>query len=265
MIHYKTVSMNDKKFNKIFSTVLLAMMVLVIAVTTAFKLQDPGARTVMLLVAAFGSVMGVACTVLSANGLIWNFFFGVLDVVLCTVVAVDNALWGNFALHLFFFLPMQFVGLAQWRKRGAKGTETEVKARRLTPKQRWIVTGLTLAGLAATYAALWFIKVRTVGAADINRFQLFFDAAVFSFNIAGQILLSYAYMEQWILWNLVNVSSICLWGSTMLSSPGSSYTVVMFIKYCFYLLNSINGLRIWLKLSRSDTPSAGLPSKTGCC
>ena len=257
--------MNDKKFNKIFSTVLLTLMVVVIAVTTAFKLQDPGARTVMLLVAAFGSVMGVACTVLSANGLIWTFFFGVLDVVLCTVVAMDNGLWGNFALHLFFFLPMQFVGLVQWRKRGAKGAESEVKARRLTPKQRWLVVGTTLAGLAVSYSVLLLIKVRTAGASDIAHFQIFFDAAVFTFNIAGQILMSYAYMEQWVLWNLVNVSSICLWGSTMVASSASSYTVVMFIKYCFYLLNSINGLRIWLNLSRPGAPAAEPPAKTGCC
>ena len=257
--------MNDKKFNKIFSSVLLAMMVLVIAVTTAFKLQDPEARTVILLVAAFGSVMGVACTVLSANGLIWNFFFGVLDVVLCTIVALDNKLWGNFALHLFFFLPMQFVGLAQWRRRGAKGTETEVKARRLTPSRRWMVAGATAAGLAVTYGILLFIKTRTLTLAEINHFQLFFDAAVFTFNIAGQILLSFAYMEQWILWNMVNVSSICLWGSTMLVDASSSYTVVMFIKYCFYLLNSINGLRIWLKLSRTDEDPGDMPHKAGCC
>jgi nicotinamide mononucleotide transporter len=95
--------------------------------------------------------------------------------------------------------------------------------------------------------------MRTVAPAEINRPQVFFDAAVFTFNIAGQILMSLAYMEQWVVWNLVNVSSICLWGSTMVSSEASSYTVVMFIKYCFYLLNSINGLRIWINLSR--TPS----------
>ena len=96
--------MNDKKFNKIFSTVLMTLMVVVIAITTAFKLQDPQARVVMLLIAAFGSVMGVASTVLSANGILWTFFFGILDVTFCTIVAADNGLWGNFALHLFFFL-----------------------------------------------------------------------------------------------------------------------------------------------------------------
>ena len=131
--------MNDKKFNKIFSTTLLTLMVVVIAITTAFKLQDPQARTVMLLIAAFGSVMGVASTVLSANGLLWTFLFGVLDVTLGSIIAIDNGLWGNFALHFFFFLPMQFVGLWQWRKRGASG-EKEVKARRLTPKQRWLIS-----------------------------------------------------------------------------------------------------------------------------
>ena len=249
--------MNDKKFNKIFSTVLLSLMVVVIAITPAFKLQDPQARTVMLLIAAFGSVMGVASTVLSANGLLWTFFFGILDVTLGTIVAADNALWGNFALHLFFFLPMQFVGLWQWRKRGAVGAKTEVKARRLTPKQRWLVTALVAAGLAASYGVLLLIKIRTVAPEEINRWQVFFDAAVFTFNIAGQILMSLAYMEQWILWNLVNVSSILLWGNTMLSSEASSYTVVMFIKYCFYLVNSINGLRIWLNLSRADAAGDG--------
>lgn len=88
--------MNDKKFNKIFSTVLMTLMVVVIAITTAFKLQDPQARVVMLLIAAFGSVMGVASTVLSANGILWTFFFGILDVTFCTIVAADNGLWGNF-------------------------------------------------------------------------------------------------------------------------------------------------------------------------
>ena len=257
--------MNDKKFNKIFSTVLMTLMVVVIAITTAFKLQDPQARVVMLLIAAFGSVMGVASTVLSANGILWTFFFGILDVTFCTIVAADNGLWGNFALHLFFFLPMQFVGLWQWRKRGASGAKTEVKARRLTPSQRWLVLCSVLVLLAVSYGVLIWIQLRTVAPDQVNRLQVFFDAAVFTFNIAGQILMSLAYMEQWILWNLVNISSICLWGSTMLSSDASSYTVVMFIKYCFYLVNSVNGLRIWINLSRNSGSEEALPEKEGCC
>ncbi len=241
--------MTDKQFNKWFSAILMGLMVVVIAITTVFKLQQPDARVLMLLIAALGSVMGVASTVLSANGIIWTFIFGILDVTFCCIVAADNQIWGNFALHLFYFLPMQFVGIWQWKKRGAQGSKSEVKARRFTGKQWLIMVASVLAGLAAVYFILVQIKLRTVGA-DFDRAQVFFDAAVTTFNIAGQILMSLAFYEQWYLWILVNISSIFLWGGTMLSSAASSYTVVMFIKYCFYLVNSINGLRIWYKLSK---------------
>jgi len=242
--------MTEKQFNKWFSTILMTLMVVVIAITTVYKIQQPEARVLMLIIAALGSVMGVASTVLSANGIIWTFIFGMLDVTFCCIVAADNQLWGNFSLHLFYFLPMQFVGIWQWRKRGAKGAETEVKARRLSGKQRLVTVASVLAGLAVVYGLLVLIKFRTVGA-EFDRTQVFFDAAVTTFNIAGQILMSLAFYEQWYLWILVNISSIFLWGGTMLSSAASSYTVVMFIKYCFYLVNSLNGLRIWLKLSKS--------------
>ncbi len=241
--------MTDKQFNKWFSTILMALMVVVIVITTVFKLQQPDARVVMLIIAALGSVMGVASTVLSANGIIWTFIFGILDVTFCCIVAADNEIWGNFALHLFYFLPMQFVGIWQWRKRGAVGAKTEVKARRFTPKQWGITAASVLAGLAAVYFILLQIHLHT-DPENINRSQIFFDAAVTTFNIAGQILMSLAFYEQWYLWILVNISSIFLWGGTMMSSAASSYTVVMFIKYCFYLVNSVNGLRIWYKLSK---------------
>ncbi len=240
---------DDKKFNKWFSTILMGLMVLVIVITTIFKIQEPDARVAMLLIAALGSVMGVASTVLSANGIIWTFIFGILDVVFCCIVAADNQIWGNFSLHLFYFLPMQFVGIWQWRKRGAEGAKSEVKARRLNGKQRLITIVSVLAGLAVVFYVLLQIRMRTAEG-DFDRSQVFFDAAVTTFNIAGQILMSLAFYEQWYLWILVNIASIFLWGGTMLSSAASSYTVVMFIKYCFYLVNSLNGLRIWFKLSR---------------
>lgn len=240
--------MTEKQFNKWFSTALMTLMVITIAVTTVFKLQEPEARTLLILIAATGSVMGVASSVLSAHGLIWTFLFGLLDVACCLIVDADNGIWGDFSMHLFYLLPMQIVGIWQWRKRGASGAGKEVKARRLDARRRWMLAGAVVLGLAAVYGILVGIKLFEGG--EINRTQVFADAARTTFNIAGQILMSLAFYEQWYLWILVNVASIFLWGSTMLQSAASSYTVVMFIKYCFYLVNSLNGLRIWFKLSR---------------
>lgn len=230
----------------------MTLMVVAIAITTVFKLQEPEARTLLILIAATGSVMGVASSVLSANGIIWTFLFGLLDIACCLIVDADNGIWGDFSMHLFYLLPMQIVGIWQWRKRGASGSKQEVKARRLTGRQRWLITGAVAAGLAAVYGILIAIKYATVAPEEINRVQVFADASRTTFNIAGQILMSLAFYEQWYLWILVNIASILLWGSTMLSSTASSYTVVMFVKYCFYLINSLNGLKIWYNLSRRD-------------
>ena len=240
--------MTEKTFNKWFSGILMGLMVLAIGITTVFKLQESEARTLLILVAAAGSVMGVASSVLSANGIIWTFLFGLLDIACCLIVDADNGIWGDFSMHLFYLL--QVIGIWQWRKRGAT-KDREVTARRLTGRQRWIVLGSVVAGLAAVYSILIAIKFYTVAPDQINRTQVFADAARTTFNIAGQILMSLAFYEQWYLWILVNIASIVLWGSTMLSSAASSYTVVMFIKYCFYLVNSLNGLRVWLRLSQS--------------
>ena len=242
--------MTEKTFNKWFSGILMGLMVVTIGITTVFKLQEPQARSLLILVAALGSVMGVASSVLSANGIIWTFLFGLLDIACCLVVDADNGIWGDFSMHLFYLLPMQIIGIWQWRKRGAT-KDKEVEARRLTPRQRWIVFASVVAGLAAVYGILIGIKFYTMAPDEINRTQVFADAARTTFNIAGQILMSLAFYEQWYLWILVNIASIVLWGSTMLSSAASSYTVVMFIKYCFYLVNSLNGLRVWLRLSQS--------------
>ena len=243
--------MTEKTFNKWFSGILMGLMVVTIGITTVFKLQEPEARTLLILVAALGSVMGVASSVLSANGIIWTFLFGLLDIACCLVVDADNGIWGDFSMHLFYLLPMQIIGIWQWRKRGAT-KDKEVTARRLTAKQRWMVFGAVVAGLAAVYGILIAIKLYTVAPDQINRTQVFADAARTTFNIAGQILMSLAFYEQWHLWILVNIASIVLWGSTMLSSAASSYTAVMFIKYCFYLVNSLNGLRVWYRLSQSE-------------
>ena len=112
---------------------------------------------------------------------------------------------------------------------------------------------LTAGALAIGTVVAYFILCAVSGkeAADGSlRMLILFDAAVFVLNVMGQVLMSLAFMEQWIIWLLVNVFSILLWADKAMSSPDSSYTVVMVIKYSFYLLNSINGLRIWLQLSR---------------
>lgn len=251
------------RFNLAFNIFLVTGMIVAVTVTTIFKLQQPGVKTFMLLLAAFGSVMGVVNTVMSANGNILTFVFGFIDVLIGTIVYLDNGIMGNFALHAFYFLPMQFVGFWQWRKRGAldkgssEGGGKGLKARRLTGLQwLWLVCWVAV-GTAVLYLILLAVdnaKLSSGAIVSIDRSKILLDAVVMILNITGQILLSLAFVEQWYIWILVNISSISLWTVALVSGAGSGNAAVMLIKYVFYLLNSLNGLRIWLALS-GKTPS----------
>ena len=242
---------NEKKFDKWFNVFILGGMTLVMIVTTAIQLARDDSDAAMLLVAAFGSLMGVLSTVCSANARILTFLFGFFDVTIYGVMCFLSHNYGNGALHLAYFLPMQFIGFWQWRRRGAS-SGTGVRARRLTARQRILWGFVFLAGLAATYFVL--VNVGEREAASVVKTAIFMDAFSTICNIIGQLLMSTAYMEQWFFWIGVNVASVAMWTATASASSGSDdYAFIYVVKYSFYLLNSLNGLRIWLKLSRSES------------
>ena len=259
--HDMAIAPKENKFNLAFNIFLVTGMLLAVTVTTIFKLQQPEVKTFMLLLAAFGSVMGVVNTVMSANGNILTFVFGFIDVLIGTIVYLDNGIMGNFALHAFYFLPMQFIGFWQWSKRGAKvrsgeGSGSHLEARRLTGRQwAWLGAGIFI-GIAALYLILLYVDGAKLAAGkieSIDKPKILLDAVVMILNIAGQVLMSLAFMEQWYIWILVNIFSISLWTVAVVGGTGSGNAAVMLIKYIFYLLNSLNGLRIWLRLSRTKS------------
>ena len=239
--------MNDKTFNKWFNTFILVGMAVVTVVVTAVKFKDADSGRAMLVISAFGSLMGVLSTVCAANGRILTFLFGLIDVTIYGVMCLIGTRYGNAALHLLYFLPMQFVGYFQWRKRGAE-EQKKVQARRLDGKQWLLYGGLFLVGLIISYFILAaFDKTEAAG---VVKWLVVMDAFSMMCNILGQYLLSTAYMEQWYFWLGVNVSTIIMWVLTLRQDPSSSYASIYIVKYSFYLLNALNGLRIWYNLSR---------------
>lgn len=241
------------KFNRIFNVFILAGMTVVMALTTVVKLRSSDTGSAMLIVAAFGSLMGILSTVCSANAKILTFIFGFFDVTVYGVMCFLGERYGNAALHLLYFLPMQFVGFAQWRRRGAS-SDSRVRARRLDRRGWLLYGGIFLAGLAVSYFILAGVSSSDV---EHGSFELavMMDAVATMCNILGQLLMSMAYMEQWIFWIGVNISSVLMWTATMHHSPDSSYALIYVIKYAFYLLNSLNGLRLWIGLSRTSGTS----------
>lgn len=199
----------------------------------------------MDVVGSVASVAGVLCVVLVAKGSIWNYLFGIVNVSLYAYISYKASLYGDAALNAFYYVPMQFIGFWQWRKRGAAMSEAEaqgkgvrVKARRFSWKQRTLL----FVGCAVAVAAGGFI---------LEHFgdpQPFKDSTTTVLSIVAQALMALAFMEQWVLWIITNVVSVVMWVICVVR--GEAHAAVMVIMWTFYLLNSINGFRVWLRLSR---------------
>lgn len=183
------------------------------------------------------AVSGVLCVVLVAKGSILNYFFGLINVSLYAYVSFKATAYGDAALNALYYLPMQFIGYFAWKRRVE---DTQVKARRLTMKQRMLVA----MGCAAAVVAVGFV-LQACGAG-----QPFKDSATTVLSIVAQILMAMAFMEQWVLWIMTNVISVVMW--VIFAIQGEPHAAMMVIMWVFYLLNSVNGLRVWLKLSDAE-------------
>ena len=197
------------------------------------------------IIGSVAGIAGVLCVVLVAKGNIWNYLFGIINVSMYAYISYKAALYGDAALNALYYVPMQFIGWWQWRKRGAAVSEAEaggagvqVKARRFTWHQRAI---LALGCAAGVIAVGYVLK-------HFGDPQPFKDSATTVLSIVAQALMALAFMEQWALWIITNVISVAMWSICVVR--GEAHAAVMVIMWVFYLLNSLNGFRVWLKLSR---------------
>ena len=197
------------------------------------------------IIGSVAGIAGVLCVVLVAKGNIWNYLFGIVNVSMYAYISYKASLYGDAALNALYYVPMQFIGWWQWRKRGTAMTEKEsggqgvqVKARRFTGHQRIL---LALGSAAAVVVGGYILK-------HFGDPQPFKDSATTVLSIIAQALMALAFMEQWVLWIITNVISVVMWSICV--ARGEAHAAVMVIMWVFYLLNSLNGFRVWLKLSR---------------
>ena len=197
------------------------------------------------IIGSVAGIAGVLCVVLVAKGSIWNYVFGLVNVSMYAYISYKAALYGDAALNALYYLPMQFIGWWQWRKRGAAvsasetdGNGVQVKARRFSWKHRvFLFAGCAAAVIGGAYLLEYFGDPQPLK-----------DSTTTVLSIVAQALMALAFMEQWILWIITNVVSVTMW--CVCVARGEAHAAVMVIMWVFYLLNSINGLRVWLKLSR---------------
>jgi len=158
------------------------------------------------------SITGMFCVVLAAKGKIANYYFGIIQTATYAYLSFSYGLYGETMLNALFYFPLQFIGMALWRRNQVsekvKGEDIQVK--RLTSKS-WMKVLATFTVLFVFYAFLL---------SQLGGKSVWIDSATTILSIIAQVLMLQRYAEQWLFWITVNVLSILLW-ITVLAIQGA--------------------------------------------
>lgn len=178
-------------------------------------------------------ISGVLCVVLAAKGNIWTYYFGMYNSIAYAWLSYQNGLYGETMLNTLFFVPMNVIGWAAWRRKMDKNT---VIMRKMSWKMFGISVLICLVGMVGY--GYWLSTLK-------NQNTAYIDAFTNCASIIATIIMTLRYREQWIFYISINVFSIIMW--TYRLANGSDNAATMVVMWSAYLVNSIYGLYVWNK------------------
>lgn len=176
-------------------------------------------------------LLGIANIVLIIRRSVWNFPFGIAMVSFYAVIFYGAKLYSDAGLQVFFVV-VNIYGWWAWGR--SKAEEGDIVVRRLN--------ALAYAGsIAATFTAIaiWGF----VMGVNTDASYPYWDASVAMLSVAGQILMTRRYAENWHYWIVVNLISIPLYIAKDLHLTAGLYGL--------FLLLAIVGLVEWRKAERT--------------
>ena len=186
----------------------------------------------MTWVEPVAAALGLVNIILIVRRSVWNYMFGLLMVSLYFFVFLDARLYSDALLQIFFFV-VQIYGWWHWARVEAEAGEVLVE--RLSMRQRLVWSATTILGVIG-----WGSLMRAYTDASYP----IWDASVAAFSVAAQLLMSRRYVENWILWILVDLLSIGLYAAKELWLTAGLYTI--------FLALAVYGFVQWLRAPRGS-------------
>ncbi len=186
------------------------------------------------------SLTGIWTVVLVAKGKISNYYFGIVNVLAYAYVAYNWKYYGEVMLNIGYFLPMQFVGLYLWRKnKVSEKKKDDVKIFFLSNRARVVWGLVTVVGVIG-----YGYVLKGLGGS-----LPFIDSISTVLSVIAMILMAWMYMEQWILWIVVDIVSIIMWFVVLLSGGND---IAVLLMWTAFLVNAVYGLVNWIKLYKKQ-------------
>ena len=180
-------------------------------------------------------ILGVLNVLLLVRRSIWNYPFGIAMVGLYAFVFYEAKLYSDALLQLFFVV-VQLYGWFHWARSRADAGEIRVELLSNTARV------LILLAAAAAIAGWGTLMHRYTDAA-----LPYWDGSVAVLSVVAQILLARRYLENWVLWVVVDILSIGLY-----ASRGLWLTLIL---YVIFLVLATWGLIEWQRVRRQAGPA----------
>lgn len=190
------------------------------------------------VIGILAAVTGVICVILCGMGRVSNYFFGTINVILYAYTAWKAKYYGDVMLNLLFYFPTNIIGWIAWSKNLDSETNTVYK-KRMNLKQDVLLVLISVAGVVG-YGYI----LRLLGGN-----LPWVDSMSTVLSVIAQILMIKRYMEQWIIWIVVDVVSVIMWIVAMPTEGGS---IAVLLMWSVYLANAVIMFVKWLKESKDQ-------------
>ncbi len=183
------------------------------------------------------ALTGVWCVIFTGKGKRSSFIFGTVNVLFYALISFQAKYYGEVMLNLIYYFPMNFVGWYMWKKHMDDDTG-EVKKERLPLKNSILMYSLTAVGIVAYGFVLKLLGGNLP----------FTDSMSTVVSVTAQILSVRRLTEQWVLWIVVDIVTVVMWGINFAQGGENIATLAM---WSVYLINAIIMYIKWNKEAKA--------------
>ena len=214
-----------------FETIFFTLSLILVLACSVIKGDE--------ILAIIASVFGLIYTFSAGKGKIYCYFFGIISTIACGYIAFRTALFGTAILYFSCYLPMEIIGILEWRKHLIQNTNEIIKTK-LGKKDFLIfcIVIYTCALMSSSLFKLWGDSSPII------------DSFVFMTSIAAMFMTIKRCIEQWALWTISNILSVYMWFEVFMNGEKTFSIFVIRIVYLVLGIYFFLKWRIQLKSQR---------------
>lgn len=204
---------------------------------------------------AVGTVAGLLCIWLASLEKIVNYLFGLINVTLFAIIFFQIQLYASLLLQLFFFAANLYGWYAWSRQTSQNEAELQIRWLPLPKAMSWLAACVVAIALMTLYidpffAVLTRVAVNVMQGMGMNVVMPtlqpdafpFWDSSMMVLSIAAMVLMTRKYVENWLLWVIINVISVAIFALQGVYAMALEYLILTFI--------ALNGSRMWMNSAR---------------